>query len=194
MASTFWCWIKTLLQTNYQHEKVPTRQAIQLGSSSHHDRLAQDVQNGEANIRLMGRFYEQHCRETKWEYKLRIHSLKKRKIIFIGLSPNFKFCQVDMVHIQCFEFHCDPNSKWYSFKLHRLGVPFEVVCVFLQGRSKTNQSVRGTSQHSTSTFQFGLNLFETLCMTNIATKSRQPCILTHLRQRSLSQGLPSRIW
>jgi len=79
-------------------------------------------------------FCEQHCRETVREYELRIQSLKKRKITFKGLNPDCKFCPVDTIHIRCFEFRCDPDSKWYSHKFHGPGVSFEVVCDSVSGR------------------------------------------------------------
>ena len=70
---------------------------------------------------------EQYCRETTKKYVQQIRSMKSKKIPFCGLHPKCRFAPVDCVHIICYEFRCDPDSKWWSHKLNGPGVSFEVV-------------------------------------------------------------------
>jgi hypothetical protein len=59
---------------------------------------------------------EQYCRETTKMYVKQIRSMKLKKITFCGLHPKCRFAPVDCVHIICYEFRCDPDSKWWSHK------------------------------------------------------------------------------
>jgi hypothetical protein len=69
---------------------------------------------------------KQYCRENTKKYVKQIRSMKSKKITFCGLHPKCRFAPVDCVHIICYEFRCNPDSKWWSHKSNSPGVSFEV--------------------------------------------------------------------
>ena len=70
---------------------------------------------------------EKFCRNTVRQYVLEIKKLKPILINFNGLSKHCKFAPVDGKHVPCFEFRCNPDSKWWSHKYNGPAVGFEVV-------------------------------------------------------------------
>ena len=79
--------------------------------------------------------------------------MKSKKITLCGLHPKCRFAPVDCVHIICYEFRCDPDSKWWSHnKSNGPGVSFEVVTDPVDGRIL--QWVNGPEPASTHDLTF----------------------------------------
>ncbi len=51
--------------------------------------------------------------------------------------PLSRFAPVDCVHIICYDFRCDPDSKWWSHKSNGPGVSFEVALEIILAPSLT---------------------------------------------------------
>jgi len=90
---------------------------------------------------------EQYCRETTKKYVKQIRSMKSQKITFRGLHPKCRFAPVDCVHIICYEFRCDPDSKWWSHKSNGPGVSFEVVTDPVDGHIRWVNGPEPASTH-----------------------------------------------
>ncbi len=75
----------------------------------------------------------------------KINEVKNNHILW--LAPKVPIAPVDCVHIVCYEFRCDPDSKWWSHKSNGPVVSFEVVTNPVDGHIRWVDGPEPASTH-----------------------------------------------